>query len=946
MPRPFLELNVEEFARLLRDFPWRRRITEVHLHHTYRPNHADFGSRPPIQSIEGMYRFHTEVQHWSDIAQHVTVDPNGKIWTGRNWNRAPASATGFNGNDVAGPFMIEMIGNFDAGNDKWEGNQRDASVQVIALIQRIFGLAPSALRFHHEMSSKSCPGTSLRKSEVVELVTSAHDALRAIPQSGGEEAMAADRLLRLFAVGRESRGSLGAGPTAGEGELPEGDMTLREIEAALHDSFAARDAQGVDDSDLTPEQLANLRKYVINLRMGALSSGGVFQTTEPDVEAIFQEHLPAAIEERKREGNKLKLVFFAHGGLNDEVGSLKNARNRFNFYLQNKCYPIFFVWETGPKETLVDILREIIGLGPGRGVRDFSDLSDAALESAFRRAGTSMWANMKRSAEIAFLPRQGGTLVVNHLAEFWRQNKEHMEIHGIGHSAGSIFHAHFLDLLLQPGEVQVDSLHLLAPAITVQLFKDKLMPFTGKSIKSLTEYTMRKDFELADNVGIVYRKSLLYLVSRSFEDASETPILGLEESLRRDPDMVRYFGLLGNRPKAEVLFSVTENGPSHSTIAKKHGDFDNDRLTMNSVMRRILKVDDNTQIVPFPESVSRNVLSLAPAPLGALPPQPPPAPEGALRVETPTTTAEAGRGSGRKRALCIGIDNYAAPYALSGCVNDARSWRAWLQALGFEVTLQVNEQASWRMMMDSIRNLVEGATPDDVLVLQYSGHGTQVDDLDGDERGGKDSALCPVDFPSGGFLIDDDLRRIFSESLPVGVNLTCFFDCCHSGTITRLLAVPSQISGRGAAGSDVRIRGLHATPAMMKAHKGFREALRLAAPASRESATMKEVSFTACDDSQVAQEINGHGVFTSRALQVLAGGVLGLTNASFHEKVLGMFRGDGGQTPRLDCAPAARARPLIQPLARSGPSSDAGVSHDSIVTRLDRIERRLASLGV
>jgi len=100
-----------------------------------------------------------------------------------------------------------------------------------------------------------------------------------------------------------------------------------------------------------------------------------------------------------------------------------------------------------------------------------------------------------------------------------------------------------------------------------------LMELVGGRVKALTQYTMKKDFEQADAVG-PYRKSLLYLVSRSFEDQPSMPILGLEESLRRDPEMRDFFGLL--RPKtrkAELLLSTIEDGPSHSTISKKHGDF-------------------------------------------------------------------------------------------------------------------------------------------------------------------------------------------------------------------------------------------------------------------------------------------------------------------------------------------------------------------------------------
>src|SRR4029079_4032190 len=96
------------------------------------------------------------------------------IWTGRNWNVAPASATGFNGNETAGPFMIETIGNFDLGHDSFGGDQRDAVIEVIARVQRRHGLTPEAVTFHNQMSQKSCPGTSIKKDDVIEAVRAAH----------------------------------------------------------------------------------------------------------------------------------------------------------------------------------------------------------------------------------------------------------------------------------------------------------------------------------------------------------------------------------------------------------------------------------------------------------------------------------------------------------------------------------------------------------------------------------------------------------------------------------------------------------------------------------------------------------------------------------------------------------------------------------------------------
>ncbi len=57
-----------------------------------------------------MRKFHMEENGWSDLAQHLTIGPQGGLWTGRNWNLAPANATGHNGTAGEGPFMIEMVG--------------------------------------------------------------------------------------------------------------------------------------------------------------------------------------------------------------------------------------------------------------------------------------------------------------------------------------------------------------------------------------------------------------------------------------------------------------------------------------------------------------------------------------------------------------------------------------------------------------------------------------------------------------------------------------------------------------------------------------------------------------------------------------------------------------------------------------------------------------------
>jgi hypothetical protein len=174
MPAPFRRLTASEFETEVTRFAWSRRIWRVDMHHTAFPAHADYDG---VRSIERMARFHTADRKFDDIAQHVSIAPDGAIWTGRDWNRDPASV-GFGMN--TGVFMLEAIGNFDWGFDRLEGRQLDSVIRVTHAVQRRFQLPVQALLFHREVpqTAKTCPGTSVDKMQILNLVAS----LRRRPQ--------------------------------------------------------------------------------------------------------------------------------------------------------------------------------------------------------------------------------------------------------------------------------------------------------------------------------------------------------------------------------------------------------------------------------------------------------------------------------------------------------------------------------------------------------------------------------------------------------------------------------------------------------------------------------------------------------------------------------------------------------------------------------------------
>mmetsp|Transcript_130658 Transcript_130658/g.419016 ORF Transcript_130658/g.419016 Transcript_130658/m.419016 type:complete len:1139 (+) Transcript_130658:92-3508(+) len=145
---------------------------------------------------------------------------------------------------------------------------------------------------------------------------------------------------------------------------------------------------------------------------------------------------------------------------------------------------------------------------------------------------------------------------------------------------------------------------------------------------------------------------------------------------------------------------------------------------------------------------------------------------------------------GRKRAVTIGINYIGLPCQLAGCINDSDTFITLLtEEFGYDVAdiRQLRDDHPQRMptrknLTAAMKWLVNGAQEGDHLFLHYSGHGTQVEDTDGDELDGKDDALVPCDYERSGVLSDDELRRILVMPLPKGARLTVILDCCHSGT--------------------------------------------------------------------------------------------------------------------------------------------------------------------
>lgn len=302
-----------------------------------------------------------------------------------------------------------------------------------------------------------------------------------------------------------------------------------------------------------------------------------------------------------------KLCIYAHGGLNSEDAGLRRAQILGPYFEANRVYPLFLVWRTGLVETLGSILSDFAdavipwkaGSWLGDAVDWVAERKDRSVEFASRTAVKPIWTEMKENAGLA--ATQGGAtrLLAGHLATL-RDEFPELEIHLIGHSAGSIILGHLLDLLGGKG-LAVTSLHLFAPACTTEFALSHYAPqlaADGVLAKSLLRiHDLGDARELGDSVG-PYGKSLLYLVSRALEPRHKTPLLGLAKAWNRVPrrstewddagreQVNAWIAGWGDR-KGLVVHDEKTVSDGRGDIPIAHGTFDNDVKLITATIRAV-----------------------------------------------------------------------------------------------------------------------------------------------------------------------------------------------------------------------------------------------------------------------------------------------------------------------------------------------------------------------
>lgn len=154
-----------------------------------------------------------------------------------------------------------------------------------------------------------------------------------------------------------------------------------------------------------------------------------------------------------------------------------------------------------------------------------------------------------------------------------------------------------------------------------------------------------------------------------------------------------------------------------------------------------------------------------------------------------------------KKALLIGSNYYDTPSArLNGCINDVVNMRNMLiDAYGYDaanITMLRDDDASNKPtaanILKQLVSIVSQSGSLGQIWIHYSGHGSQIYDINGDEPDGLDEVIVPCDFTNYGVITDDTIFSIVKQSKCPTVLI---FDSCSSGTICDLAWNFNALSG-------------------------------------------------------------------------------------------------------------------------------------------------------
>jgi hypothetical protein len=213
-------------------------------------------------------------------------------------------------------------------------------------------------------------------------------------------------------------------------------------------------------------------------------------------------------------------------------------------------------------------------------------------------------------------------------------------------------------------------------------------------------------------------------------------------------------------------------------------------------------------------------------------------------------------------ALHIGInqvdeDKYGIKIPpLFACENDALSLEQITTNSGFQSHLLLSSSADTTTIIKTIKDSAKQLKSGDTFFISYSGHGSQIPDLKGDEIDRADECWICYDKP----LLDDELYQLWGL-FKEGVKIIFISDSCHSGTMVK--------SGKKPVTPRLCPTSLLSTMYADKKKLGQLKNKLTKLSAQQTEIKAGIIALSACKDKEVALEGQNYGLFTECLIKTI-----------------------------------------------------------------------------
>lgn len=229
------------------------------------------------------------------------------------------------------------------------------------------------------------------------------------------------------------------------------------------------------------------------------------------------------------------------------------------------------------------------------------------------------------------------------------------------------------------------------------------------------------------------------------------------------------------------------------------------------------------------------------------------------------------------------IDNsqYKGKYqTLRNAENDAYFYYDLALKNNYRAIKLIGKEATSTHLLENLMAFSTRLQCGDSCFISYSGHGTRVKDLNGDEPDGFDEVLVLYDR----LFIDDEFQKCWAQ-FQQGVKIFLINDSCYNGTVSRFLEIDNK-------GTEIwrnhLLRGIKDSQSKIDFEQNisFYESIKLDSSSAKAACSI--IHIGACQDNQLADDgaiTDKNGKFTTNVREMLDANNFQGSYKDFYEKI-------------------------------------------------------------